>query len=56
MFCKIMQGVAVTYIIIGISGAAGAMDRGTGFIQSAVLLLTGSAVMYFTYRKGKDDA
>lgn len=53
MLHKTMQNAAMVYIIIGISGIAGVIERDTGLVQSVVLLLVGCMVMYLTCKTEK---
>lgn len=49
---SIVEGLGITCVIIGISGVTGAMDHGTGMLQSVILLVAGTLMLYLAYRTG----
>lgn len=46
-----MQGLGFVCAITGISGIAGAIELGTGMMQSAILFLSGAFILY----RGRSD-
>ena len=54
MFEKTIQGIAFIYILIGISGIAGAIEHSTGLASPLSLLVSGTAAMYLEYKTVKE--
>ncbi|MCM1039823.1 MAG: hypothetical protein NC434_10915 [Ruminococcus sp.] len=53
MFNKLIQDIALTCIIVGISGTAGAIEHGTGLRPSLSLLAAGIVIIYLEYKQTK---
>ncbi|MCI7040587.1 MAG: hypothetical protein MR992_00370 [Lachnospiraceae bacterium] len=53
MKLKLYEVIEFCSCVIGFAGMAGAIECGTGLVQSTILLLAGAVMVYYDLKKGE---
>lgn len=53
MKLKLYEIIEFCSCVIGLAGMAGAIECGTGLVQSTILLSAGAVMVFFDMRKGE---